>query len=85
MNLVEFLTQNAVATIAVLTPIVLGLVAIFKLFVDNSKYSPLASLVFGAILGFFFGGFTMSYDILLGIIAGLAASGLYSGVKRVSE
>lgn len=84
-NIVEFLTQTSISTITVFVPIIIAAVTIFKTYVTNTKYAPIAAVVFGAILGYFFAGFTVPLNLLLGVIAGLTASGLYSGTKKITE
>jgi hypothetical protein len=52
-----------------------------------NKYSPIASIALGIIVGFIFRheAADLSQTILAGVTYGLSASGLYSGVKSTSE
>lgn len=86
MNIVDFLTTTSVGLIAVFTPVIIGLVQVVKMWVSNEKVYPLAAIIFGIILGTFFGGFIYpTYNVLLGVIAGLSAAGLYSGTRAVAK
>jgi len=67
-----------------LVPVVIGLTELTKPFLD-SKYSPLASLVFGLAGAVLFPAPTLGVTIISGIVIGLTASGLYSGVKAVKN
>ena len=64
-------------------PVILGLVEVLKYSGLPTKYAPLASLILGVVYGL-----TMvSQDVsgaILGIVAGLSASGLFSGTKAVT-
>ena len=51
----------------------------------NSKYIPLVNLFFSILFFIFYGSFDLKTDLLNGLIMGLSASGLYSGVKNVGE
>lgn len=66
--------------IVAIIPVILGLVQIAKTLGLPSKYSPLLAILFGACL---VGLVDPSWKemIIQGIIAGLASSGLWSGVK----
>lgn len=86
MNLLTFISGNSVLLVAILTPIIIGLVQVVKNFVPDTKWSPVFSVAFGILLGYFFGGYdNVSFNILLGVIAGLTACGLYAGTKKVTE
>lgn len=70
----------------VLIPLIIGLVEVLKGVGLNKKFLPVASLFFGISAGVFYlypndikGG------ILVGIMLGLSASGLYSGTKHTIE
>lgn len=71
-------------TIAILVAITIGLVQIFKNFVEDSRWHPVASLVFGLGLSALVFRPDMTEIIFNGIIIGLTASGLYSGTKALS-
>ncbi len=62
----------------ILSPIVIGLVGTVKALGLDSKFAPLASIAFGIGLSLVLGAHP-----LVGIVAGLSASGLYSGTKSL--
>lgn len=66
-----------------LIPVVLGLVSVVKTFLD-SKFAPLASILIGVGVAFFVPAASVGLTVLQGILIGLAASGLYSGVKTTA-
>ena len=84
MDFITFISESSVVFIAVSTPVILGLVSLCKLYVD-SKYAPLLSLVFGLLIAIPFSNLPLGWAILLGVLCGLSASGLYSGVKKANE
>lgn len=55
--------------------------------VTNTRYAPLFSLLFGILLAYFFVGneVGVSLRVLVGVIIGLTASGLYAGTKTVTS
>ncbi len=63
-------------TLAILTAITIGLVQVVKATGLNTKWAPLVSVLIGVGGSLLFGS-----TVIVGIIAGLSASGLYSGVK----
>jgi len=69
----------------VISLIVIGLVQVVKVTGLPKKLLPLSSIVFGVILAFVWGFGAIPYSILViqGLIAGLTASGLWSGTKTV--
>lgn len=77
------LIQVSPAIIA-LIPVVIGLTALAKLYID-SKWAPLTALALGVAGAFLFPAVTVPVTILSGIIVGLSASGLYSGAKALSS
>ncbi|BAB07230.1 BH3511 [Halalkalibacterium halodurans C-125] len=67
-------------------PIITGLVGVFTQLGLRKKFAPIVSLVLGLLIGIFYvypgdikGG------ILVGLMLGLSATGLYSGVKNTKE
>lgn len=69
---------------AVIIPIIVGLVQVAKRTGLASRYYPLLSVVLGAVAGFVY----VSADtigVLMGITAGLSASGLFSGARKTIE
>lgn len=69
--------------IVAIVPLVLGLVAVVKGVGLPSKYAPVASIAFGIGL-VALTSVAWQAVIVQGIIAGLAASGLFSGTKAVT-
>lgn len=71
----------------VLIPLIIGLVQVLKYFGFRKKwFLPMASLIFGVLAGVIY---VYPHDIkagvLVGLMMGLSASGLYSGGKAVLE
>lgn len=68
-----------------LVPVVIALTSLVKLYI-NSYWSPLTSLAFGVAGAYLVGGVTFLDSWALGgIVVGLMASGLYSGVSRMAN
>ena len=71
-----------VVTLGVAVAVVVGLVQVFKLAGVSTRFAPLLSVAFGLLivlgLSFFQATFTV---IVTGLVVGLTACGLYSGVK----
>ena len=70
--------------IIAIVPVIVGLVQVIKAAGVPSKYAPLVSIILG--IGFV-ALTTVAWQAFVaqGIIAGLAASGLYSGVKSTNK
>jgi len=68
----------------ILVPVVLGVTQVFKLTGLSSRWCPLVSLLLGVGGAFLVGG-VHAVNIIQGIVAGLSASGLWSGVKATTE
>jgi len=73
-------------------PLILGLVQVFKPFISDTRYYPLLAVAFGLainlVAGWALGAGTASDWVVAafnGIIAGLAASGLYSTGSTLKE
>ena len=73
-------------------PLILGLVQLFKPFIMDTRYYPLVAMAFGLVINLVAGwalgaGVTADWitALLNGIIAGLAASGLYSAGSTIKE
>jgi ABC-type amino acid transport system permease subunit len=72
--------------ISLIIGVIIALAELLKKVGLNPKYIPVADLIFGLAAGFVYlypGDPKMA--VLYGIIAGLSAAGLYSGVKNVTE
>lgn len=83
-ELISSITVGAAATV----PIILALVQMVKMtgWVQD-KYAPFLSIGFGILIAFLLAHDTqdMSANILAGILFGLAASGLYSGLRASAQ
>jgi hypothetical protein len=72
---------------AVVIPIITAIVQAFKFWV-NDKYAPFISMLVGIGITFLFthnGLMDLSGTILTGLLFGLAASGLYSGLQHTAK
>lgn len=65
--------------------VITGLVELLKTIGMSKKFAPLASLVIGLAAGILYTTGTLPEQILYGIVLGLSACGLYSGVKNTAE
>jgi len=71
--------------LAVAVPVIIGLVEVFKKLVP-SKFAPLIAVLLGIGVVILFANGQFSTQILLvGIMTGLSASGLYSGSGAITE
>jgi len=70
-----------------LIPLIVGIVQVIKYFGFKKKwFLPLASLLFGILAGvIYLYPNNVSAGVLIGIILGLSASGMYSGGKAMFE
>lgn len=65
----------------ILIPIIIGIVATLKMAGLPSRYAPILSLLLGMSLAYFLSPIPNIENVMNGIVAGLSASGLYSGAK----
>lgn len=79
-NLNEMFAVSPAVIVA--APIVLGLVQVLKVSGLPSRFAPVASIAIGVSI-LLLGGLTLQVAIVQGIIAGLVASGLFSGGKSL--
>jgi hypothetical protein len=78
--------EEALANSFWVVPLILALVQAVKITGFPNKYSPLVSLGIGVGLAFIVGeSNTLSQTILSGVVYGLSASGLYSGVQATQK
>lgn len=68
--------------VVLVIPVIIGLVEVLKKLGMVEKFAPLMSLLFGIGL-IALTGAEWRLALVQGIIAGLAASGLFSGTKKV--
>lgn len=84
MEINSFIT-NTVGLIALFTPIILAIVQIAKSWISNERWYPIVAIATGVVLAYLFSGIpSATWSILLGVLAGLSASGLYSGTRAVT-
>lgn len=68
--------------ITIAVPLIIAIVSAIKTAGMSSRYAPILSICLGVGLFYFFGdNFDVVDSIFIGLIAGLSASGLYSGAK----
>lgn len=82
-ELISSITLGAAATV----PIIVALTQVVKMTgIIPDKYAPFVSIALGILISFLLAHDThdMSANILAGILFGLAASGLYSGMQATS-
>jgi small basic protein len=81
---ISFISANAL----VIVPIVIAIVEAFKLTGKiPDHFSPLLSIVVGILIGFLadHDNPELSHTLLSGVVYGLMASGLYSGIRTTMQ
>lgn len=68
-------------TIAV--PIIIGVVEAIKRLGMVTRVAPILAILLGFAFFYFWGDLTTAENLFAGLVAGLSAAGLYSGVKTV--
>lgn len=66
-------------------PLIVGLVELIKQFGLSSRYAALCSVLLGVGAGFVLHPGNPSQAVIVGLMLGLSASGLYSGGKALTE
>ncbi|MCH1626465.1 hypothetical protein [Fredinandcohnia quinoae] len=66
-------------------PLIIGIVALFKRAGLPAKYSPFIAVICGLAFGIFYLDVELKQGILVGLMIGLSASGLYSGTKNMMQ
>ena len=69
-------------------PVLIGLVEVCKRWIDDDRYYPLIALALGIIINLAIAyrtGTDYTLAVLVGVVAGLASSGLYSGQKTFRQ
>lgn len=83
------LFSNIAVSSATTIPVILALIQVLKMTrLIPDRYAPIASIGLGILVAFLIPGpelITLGSKILTGILLGLSASGLYSGVKTTSD
>jgi uncharacterized membrane protein YGL010W len=64
-------------------PLLIGLIELFKLAGLPVKYAPFVSVVLGLLFGIFYLTSDLKEGIVIGLMVGLSATGLYSGTKNI--
>jgi hypothetical protein len=67
--------------IGVAIAVVIGLLEVVKIAGLPTRFVPLSGLILGSGISFLFPAETIGLTILSGLVIGLSACGLYSGVK----
>lgn len=83
-ELISSITIGAAATV----PIIVALTQIVKMTGKiQDKYAPFVSIGFGILISFLLAHDSRDYsaNVLAGILFGLAASGLYSGIRSSAQ
>jgi hypothetical protein len=64
-------------------PVIVAVVSAIKTAGLNTRWAPVLSIVLGLVFFFFWGELGIAENLFTGLLAGLSASGLYSGGKTV--
>jgi hypothetical protein len=85
MNL-DFFEGTLTSAVAIV-PIIVALVQVGKMVGLPSRFAPLVAIGTGIFISFLFGHESgdMSQTILSGVVFGLSASGLYSGIRTTAN
>ena len=67
--------------ITIAVPVIVALIEVIKRLGLKSRFAPALSVVMGVGLFALLGTSTLTGNLFEGLLAGLAASGVYSGVK----
>lgn len=82
--MIDFTLYEGVSAVA----IIVALVQIIKSFGLEQKYSPIVAIIIGVGLSVaysYYGTEKLFESIVLGIVAGLSAVGIYSSAKNIKE
>lgn len=66
-------------------PLIIGTVQLLKRYGLPAKYSPFVAIFFGLAVSFLYITSDIKEGIIIGLMLGLSASGLYSGGKNLME
>lgn len=69
-------------------PVILAIIELFKQTGYNVKHAPILAIVLGQVFALgslYYGGTPLYTAIIMGLLAGLGAIGLYSGAKNEIE
>ena len=80
------LTPENMGMVAIIVPVIIGISEVAKTTKLPKKFIPLLNLVLGVAAAYVVVvPRTFEGIVLVGVIAGLSASGLYSGIKNTSQ
>lgn len=68
--------------------VIIGLVQIFKLWVSDTRWYPVIAIIIGLLLNWLIGtylGVAWQESLIMGLIAGMAAGGVYSWSSTLKE
>lgn len=68
-----------------IVPLIIGIVQLCKRFGLKPKYAPFIALPVGILIGIVYFENSIKEGVLIGVMFGLSASGLYSSSKNVME
>lgn len=68
-----------------IVPVIIGLVQLCKMVGLKAKYAPFLAVLLGLTFALIYYPISLQDRVLLGLIFGLSASGLYSGSKNLTE
>lgn len=66
-------------------PLILAIVSLFKVAGFPNKYSPFVAVILGIAFGVFYMDVSTKQGIIVGLMLGLSATGLYSGTKNIVQ
>ncbi|WP_099158278.1 MULTISPECIES: hypothetical protein [Virgibacillus] len=66
-------------------PLILAMVELVKIVGLPVKYSPFVAVVLGLAFGIFYLDASLKQNIIVGLMYGLSATGLYSGTKNMTQ
>jgi len=66
-------------------PLILAIVELFKRVGLPEKFSPFVAVIFGIAIGVLYLDACLKQCIIVGLMMGLSATGLYSGTKNVVQ
>lgn len=66
-------------------PLIIGIVEMFKRAGLPARFSPFVAVAIGLLLGVYYISTDIKEGIIIGLMLGLSASGLYSSTKNIVE
>lgn len=65
--------------------IIIAVGEIVKMYKVPAKILPIVNILVGGVFAYLYSGVDVKTAVLMGLIAGLTASGVYSGSKNIAE